>query len=46
MSFSRIKAWFAELIRIGPTLGYHPKPAKIFLVTSAGSVDIATVFFL
>ena len=46
MSFSRIKAWVAELIRIGPTLGYHPKPAKIFLVTSAGNVDLSTFFFL
>ena len=45
VSFSRIKAWFAEISRIGHTLGYHHKPAKIFLVTSAENVDLAIVFF-
>ena len=37
---------FAELIRIGPTLGYQPKIAKVFLVASAGNVDLDAAFCL
>ena len=45
-SFSRIKAWFSEIRSISPTLGYQPKPDKIFLVAYVVNVDIAMALFL
>ena len=44
-TFARIKSWFAYLIGIWPTIGYHPEPAKSFLVTSPGKIELVTSFF-
>ena len=44
-SYSRIKAWFVELIRIGPSLRYHPDLEKSLLVTSEANLNLATTFF-
>ena len=44
-TFSRIKAWFVELIGICPTIGYHPKHTKCFLVISTGNIKLVKSFF-
>ena len=44
-SFARIKARFAKLHRIRPSLGYCPDPEKSFLVTSAANAELDTEHF-
>ena len=37
-TFTNIKDWFAELCRVGTTIGYYREPANRFPVTSNGNI--------
>ena len=42
---ANIKDLFVEQCRVVPTIGYHPEPAKRFLVTSIRNIYWSTAFF-
>ena len=44
-SLENLKEWWSRLLKLGPTYGYHPNPAKTWLVVKEEHVDQAETLF-
>ena len=36
-----LKEWFVQLLRVGPSCGYHPEPTKCVIVASSDYLSLA-----
>ena len=44
-SLLNLHEWWTALLRQGPSFGYHPNPAKTWLIVKEGNLDQATNIF-
>ena len=40
-----LKEWFVQLLRVGPSYGYHPEPTKCMIVVSSDYLSLAHQIF-